>query len=88
MKNILIRTDSSSKIGTGHVMRDLVLAKKFPKDNIFFAAQNLEGNINYKIKEMGYNLHILSSNCINELMKLIENLKIDMIVIDQYDIDF
>lgn len=88
MKNILIRTDSSSTIGTGHVMRDLVLAKKFPKDNIFFATQNLEGNINYRIKEMMYDLHILNSNCINELIKLIKNLKIDMIVIDQYDIDF
>ncbi len=49
--NILIRADSSSYIGTGHIMRDLVLAKKFLKDQIIFATQDLEGNINHKIKE-------------------------------------
>ena len=37
---------------------------------------------------MRYDLHILNSNCTKELIKLIKNLKIDMIVIDQYDIDF
>ena len=29
--NILIRADSSSTIGTGHIMRDLVLAQKYSK---------------------------------------------------------
>ncbi len=54
--NILFRADSSSTIGTGHIMRDLVLAKKYPNDNIIFVTQNLEGNINYKIEEEGYKL--------------------------------
>ena len=50
-KNILIRADSSSTIGTGHIMRDLVLAKQFPDAHIIFATQDLPGNINHKIQE-------------------------------------
>ncbi|MDO8260986.1 MAG: UDP-2,4-diacetamido-2,4,6-trideoxy-beta-L-altropyranose hydrolase, partial [Candidatus Magasanikbacteria bacterium] len=67
MKNILIRADSSSIIGTGHVMRDLVLAKEFNGDNVTFASQDLEGNINHKIIESGYKLDFLKSNEIEEL---------------------
>ena len=53
-QNILFRADSSSTIGTGHIMRDLVLAKQYKNSNIIFATQDLDGNINYKIKEAGY----------------------------------
>ncbi|HIP11896.1 MAG TPA: UDP-2,4-diacetamido-2,4,6-trideoxy-beta-L-altropyranose hydrolase, partial [Arcobacter sp.] len=31
---MLFRADSSSQIGTGHIMRDLVLAKQFKNANI------------------------------------------------------
>lgn len=86
--NILIRADSSSTIGTGHIMRDLVLAQQFPKDNIFFAIQELSGNINYKIKELKFKIKILKSNNISELITLIKKLKIDMIIIDHYGIDY
>jgi len=34
VKNILFRADSSSTIGIGHIMRDLVLATQYPKSNI------------------------------------------------------
>ncbi len=86
---ILFRTDSSSIIGTGHIMRDLVLAKQFNKDsNIIFATQNLEGNINYKIKEDGYKLETLKSNSIDELDTLIKKYDIDMLVIDHYEINY
>ena len=86
--NILIRADSSSYIGTGHIMRDLVLAKKFSKDQIIFATQNLEGNINHKIKESNYNIEILNNNNFEELNKLIKKLNIDMIIIDHYKINY
>lgn len=86
--NILFRTDSSFKIGTGHIMRDIVLAKKYKKDTIYFAVQDLEGNINSKIVESGFDIKILQSNSISELDKLIKKLNIDMIVFDHYDIDF
>ncbi len=82
---ILIRADSSSTIGTGHIMRDLVLAKQFPNDKIIFASQELEGNLNDQIP---YQLEILKSNDFQELNKLIKKLKIDMIIIDHYGIDY
>ena len=87
-KNILFRADSSSTIGTGHIMRDLVLATQYPNDNIVFAAQDLNGNINHKIIEAGYEIKILESNEIKELDKLIKQLSIDLLVIDHYGIDF
>ncbi|MFX4284485.1 UDP-2,4-diacetamido-2,4,6-trideoxy-beta-L-altropyranose hydrolase [Aliarcobacter butzleri] len=86
--NILIRADSSSYIGTGHIMRDLVLAKKFSKDQIIFATQDLEGNINHKIKESNYNIEILNNNNFEELNNLIKKLNIDMIIIDHYEINY
>ncbi len=87
--NILFRADSSSSIGTGHIMRDLVLAKRdFKDDNIIFAVRNLEGNINHKIKEAGYKIEILKSNNIEELNQVIKKYSIDMIVIDHYGIDY
>lgn len=88
IRNILIRADSSSKIGTGHIMRDLVLAKQYLQDNIIFATQELAGNINHKITEAGYTLEILNSNNIQEIDMLIKTLHIDMIVFDHYDIDY
>ena len=88
MKNILFRADSSSLIGTGHIMRDLVLAEQFKGAHIVFATQDLDGNINYKIKEKNYTIEILSSNNIENINILIKKLDINMIVIDHYDIDY
>ncbi|OIP53456.1 MAG: UDP-2,4-diacetamido-2,4,6-trideoxy-beta-L-altropyranose hydrolase [Helicobacteraceae bacterium CG2_30_36_10] len=90
--NILIRADSSSTIGTGHIMRDLVLAsrlqKEFPHAKIFFATQNLEGNINYRIIEAGHEIIDLKTNNVDELLKVLDTLHIEMIVIDHYKIDY
>jgi len=87
-QNILFRADSSSTIGTGHIMRDLVLAEQFKDAHIIFATQELPGNINHKIKEKEYAIEILTSNDIEELDSLIKDLNIDMIVIDHYGIDY
>ncbi|MEV9529057.1 UDP-2,4-diacetamido-2,4,6-trideoxy-beta-L-altropyranose hydrolase [Aliarcobacter butzleri] len=86
--NILVRADSSSYIGTGHIMRDLVLVKQFIHDNIIFATQNLNGNITYKIAEEEYKLVILKNNNFEELNQLIKELNIDMIIIDHYNINY
>ena len=87
-KTILFRADSSSTIGTGHIMRDLVLAKRYAKKgcNIIFATQNLDGNISYKIKEAGYkveNIKVLElgSGAGNNLWLFAEN------CFDTYGID-
>ena len=86
--NILVRADSSSYIGTGHIMRDLVLAKEYKNENIIFATQDLVGNINHQIIETGYKIELLKSNDFEELNKLVKKFEIDMIIIDNYDIDY
>jgi len=89
-KKVLFRADSSSTIGTGHIMRDLVLAKKYEKKGyeILFAVRNLEGNINHKIKEAGYQLILLKSQSKKELVHVIKNSKASLLVIDHYDITY
>jgi spore coat polysaccharide biosynthesis predicted glycosyltransferase SpsG len=66
-QTILFRADSSSTIGTGHIMRDLVLAEQFPEAKIIFAVQDLPCNINHMIMEKLYHVQMLSSNEIEEL---------------------
>ena len=79
----LIRSDSSSTIGLGHVMRDLVLAKSL-EGEVLFACQNLEGNI---ISTIPYEVKILQSNDADELIDLIKALHVKLLVIDHYSID-
>ncbi len=86
--NILFRADSSSNIGTGHIMRDLVLAKQFPHAKIVFATQNLDGNINHKITESGYEIINLKSNDKDELIEVLKSWHVDLLVIDHYGIDY
>lgn len=89
MKKVIIRADSSSTIGTGHIMRDIVLTKReFPHDHVIFAVRDLSGNINHKIDEAGYERAILKSDDIDELAKLVRKHRAETVVIDHYDIDF
>jgi len=85
---ILFRTDASSTIGIGHVMRDLVLAKQYKEDKVIFATRALKGNINRTIKEAGYKVKKLKSNRVKELIMLVKKLKIDMVIIDSATIDY
>jgi len=82
---VLFRCDSSSSIGLGHVMRDFVLAQNYKNDEVFFACQNLQGSINDTIP---YPVHVLKSNTPEELIKLIEYLHVDILVVDHYGIDY
>ena len=84
-KNILFRADSSSTIGTGHIMRDLVLAQQYQDSQIIFATQDLKGNINEKID---YKIVTLKSNALDELIEVVKEYEIDMVVIDHYEIDW
>jgi UDP-2,4-diacetamido-2,4,6-trideoxy-beta-L-altropyranose hydrolase len=85
---IIFRADSSSTIGTGHIMRDLVLAKQYKGGTIIFATQNLQGNLNSKILESGYSLEILDDNSLNDFQKVIDKYNPDLVVIDSYNIDY
>lgn len=89
MKCVIIRTDSSSTIGTGHVMRDLVLAKRdFADDHVIFATRNLPGNINHKIEAAGYEIVILPSDDIEDLAEIAKANNAKTIVIDHYSIGY
>ena len=59
--NIVFRVDSSSQMGTGHLMRCLTLADKLKQrgHDIFFVCRDLEGNLISLIK---YPKYILSKN--------------------------
>ncbi|SFO98127.1 UDP-2,4-diacetamido-2,4,6-trideoxy-beta-L-altropyranose hydrolase [Hydrogenimonas thermophila] len=87
MKSVIIRADSSSTIGAGHIMRDLVLAKEFKDKRVIFATRNLPGNINYKIEEAGYELASLKTNSLEEFIGLIEKYNAQIVIIDNYEID-
>lgn len=82
--NLLIRADSSSAIGLGHIMRDVVFAAQHPQDTVQFACQNLSGNI---IDRIPYHVHILNTNDPDELIALIREQNIDRVVFDHYGID-
>lgn len=88
---ILVRADSGHNIGIGHVMRDLVLAKQLKlieNVSINFATQNIDGNINYKILAEKYEIVNLQTDDVEELIYIIKSKKINILIIDNYDIDF
>ena len=82
--NLLIRADSSSQIGLGHIMRDLVLAKQYPDASITFACRDLNGNI---INTIPYPVHVLASDTPKELIEYIILHEIDVVVFDHYGIN-
>ena len=60
--NIVIRTDSSVHIGSGHVMRNLVLAKELERlgHKVSFASRPQEGDSIDYIKQQGFAVHELA----------------------------
>jgi UDP-2,4-diacetamido-2,4,6-trideoxy-beta-L-altropyranose hydrolase len=79
----LIRADSSSTIGLGHIMRDLVLAQSL-EGEILFACQALQGSM---IEQIPYEVNILQTNDADELIALLKSLHVNLLVIDHYGID-
>jgi len=84
-KRVLFRADSSSKIGLGHIKRDLVYALRLRSKNISFATQGLEGNINHLIP---YPIHTLKNPNVDELISLCHNLKIEHLILDNYALSY
>ncbi|WP_200146926.1 UDP-2,4-diacetamido-2,4,6-trideoxy-beta-L-altropyranose hydrolase, partial [Francisella orientalis] len=82
----IIRADSSSSIGTGHIMRDLVLATQF--DDVTFVTRDLPGNISFKIIESGYSVEIIRDNSLLEFIKVVEKLNPNIVILDSYNLDY
>ena len=82
---VLFRADSSAKIGHGHIMRDLVLAKSYEKsgDSVSFACRDLQGSL---IDEIPYKVLLLGTMDLDELASLVKNEGYKLLVIDHYDI--
>jgi UDP-2,4-diacetamido-2,4,6-trideoxy-beta-L-altropyranose hydrolase len=59
--NILIRTDSSITIGTGHLMRCLTLADALKEKGaeVHFICRDLQGNLSHLVKKHSHKLHLL-----------------------------
>lgn len=61
---VLFRVDSSSVIGSGHLMRCLTLAKKFyvkEKAEIVFVCRDLESNLSQLVVDAGYSLILMTN---------------------------
>jgi len=94
--NIFFRVDSSSIIGTGHVIRCIKLAKYFKNHNIFFICKKFEGNLNSKVTENKFKLFELDIDKDNSILSdtntwLGEDYEQDAIktntILKMYDVD-
>ena len=66
---VAIRVDSSTAIGSGHLMRCLTLAERMRKEKnaeVHFISRDLEGNLHGKIKDSGFLLHVLPRHPLDE----------------------
>lgn len=87
-KNILIRCDSSSIIGVGHLMRTLLLAQGLRSNfEITFATQELVGNQNKLIHQHGFAHICLQSMACKEFLHVMSALKPTLCILDHYDIN-
>lgn len=86
---IIIRADSGSIVGSGHIMRCLVLADALGLPAMF-ACRDLPGNIISVITERGYQVEILSSDiekANGQFLDFLQQQKADILIIDNYDTD-
>lgn len=99
--NVVIRTDASVEIGSGHVMRCLTLAKQLKRHNInvTFICREFEGNYIHFLKGSGFdviNLPLLNDNrsidaLKNDACETIKRVKeidsVDLLIVDHYSLD-
>lgn len=85
LPKILIRCDNSSTLGTGHLMRMLLLAEGLKHHfNLLFAIQELPGNRNYLISRHGFEAVILNDASLATLIALLEREKPVLLILDHY----
>lgn len=84
--NIAIRAEGGSKIGMGHIMRTLVLAKELSiKNEVFYlckdSIENKSGII--KIQKNGFKVFSFKES----ILEVLSNINIDVFITDSYDVD-
>lgn len=88
-KAILIRADSSSIIGTGHIYRCMTLAKPLQKKyKVIFCTQSLDGNINHKIIENGFEIIDIIKNTPKEMIQIIKQYNPKITILDGYNFGY
>ena len=65
---VVIRVDSSTTVGSGHLMRCLTFAEKLKSKgaNIHFVSRDLPGNLSHLVLENKYILHLLARKQLDE----------------------
>ncbi|MEZ0390722.1 MAG: UDP-2,4-diacetamido-2,4,6-trideoxy-beta-L-altropyranose hydrolase, partial [Pseudobdellovibrionaceae bacterium] len=87
---IAIRCDSSTQMGTGHLIRCLALAEQLREfhPEIHFFCRDLPGHISERAREKGFALTLIAANTsVAEEIKTIQNLSPQAVVVDHYDLD-
>ena len=88
---VFIRADGGEKIGLGHVMRMMVLAKELKKTNeVVFICRNDDPIFNVGIqilKDNNFKVECIKNNCVDEIVDLQKIYKADCIITDSYDVD-
>ncbi|NOV00465.1 UDP-2,4-diacetamido-2,4,6-trideoxy-beta-L-altropyranose hydrolase [Paenibacillus planticolens] len=86
---VLFRADSSLIIGTGHVMRCLVLADELKKHNVHitFMCSDGEGNINEFINAKGYEIILINNKDQFDNSHCFFEEKVDWLIVDHYSLD-
>lgn len=92
MRTIVFRVDAGVKIGTGHVMRCLVLAELLHQRgaNITFVCRKLDGDLIPLIKEKRFSVITLTGEVekdAEETKLALKGLNVDWLVVDHYQID-
>ncbi len=80
-----IRAEGGEKIGMGHIMRTLVLAKELSKHNeVIYLCQDNEENIGgiERIKEEGFKTEIFKEDILPKLLEL----NLDLLITDSYEV--
>lgn len=88
---IAIRADGGSKIGMGHIMRTLVLAKELAKTNDVFYVCRVDNPLSDKYKKgiekvefEGFKVVYIYADYVIEELK---NIHADLLITDSYDVD-